>query len=162
MMSSSSLCPSTVIIEFMLNTQRNFPQSEQSKTATTRLVIDLKLLLSLFHCVKCVQIGSYFWSGFSHIRTEYGEIRSTNFPECGKTRSRNNSVFGHYSSSVLLTYLNAQRWTVFFSCLDFSVNIIKRQVMLTIWRHNWRRYAWWQWISFDCEAVFIITFSKLE
>ena len=28
------------------------------------------------HCVKIVQIRSYFWSVFSLIRTEYGEIRS--------------------------------------------------------------------------------------
>ena len=28
------------------------------------------------HCVKSVQIRSYFWSEFSRIRTEYGEIRS--------------------------------------------------------------------------------------
>ena len=28
------------------------------------------------HCVKSVQIGSFFWSLFSRIRTEYGEIRS--------------------------------------------------------------------------------------
>ena len=28
------------------------------------------------HCVKCVQIRSFFWSVFSRIRTEYGEIRS--------------------------------------------------------------------------------------
>ena len=61
------------------------------------------------------------------------EIKNTNLPECRKIRTRNNSVFGQYSSSVLLTYLDAQRWTVFFSCLDFSVNIIKSQVMLTIW-----------------------------
>ena len=29
-----------------------------------------------YHCVKSVQIGSFFWSVFSRIRTEYGEIRS--------------------------------------------------------------------------------------
>ena len=29
------------------------------------------------HCVKCVQIRSFFWSIFSRNRTEYGEIRST-------------------------------------------------------------------------------------
>ena len=29
------------------------------------------------HCVKSVQIWSYFWSVFSCIRTEYGEIRSS-------------------------------------------------------------------------------------
>ena len=26
------------------------------------------------HCVKSVQIRSFFWSVFSHIRAEYGEI----------------------------------------------------------------------------------------
>ena len=26
------------------------------------------------HCVKCVQIRNFFWSVFSRIRTEYGEI----------------------------------------------------------------------------------------
>ena len=31
---------------------------------------------STYHCVKNVQILSFFWSVFSHIRTEYGEIRS--------------------------------------------------------------------------------------
>ena len=30
----------------------------------------------IIHCVKSVQIRSFFWSVFSHIRTEYGEIRS--------------------------------------------------------------------------------------
>ena len=28
------------------------------------------------HCMESVQIGSFFWSVFSRIRTEYGEIRS--------------------------------------------------------------------------------------
>ena len=28
------------------------------------------------HCVKSVHIWSFFWSVFSHIRTEYGEIQS--------------------------------------------------------------------------------------
>ena len=28
------------------------------------------------HCVKCIQIRSFFWSVFYRIRTEYGEIRS--------------------------------------------------------------------------------------
>ena len=52
------------------------------------------------HCVKSVQIRSFFWSVFSHIRTEYGEIMihvvrkggsscstspQTNFPPCLRT-----------------------------------------------------------------------------
>ena len=31
---------------------------------------------SLSHCVKSIQIRSFFWSIFSHIRTEYEQIRS--------------------------------------------------------------------------------------
>ena len=42
-----------------------------------------------YHCVKSVQIRSYLWSVFSFIRTEYRKIRT-----------RNNSVFGHFSRSV--------------------------------------------------------------
>ena len=51
----------------------------------------------LGHCVKSVQMRSYFWSAFCCIRTEYGEILS----EYGKIRTRNNSVFGHFSCSEL-------------------------------------------------------------
>ena len=42
-----------------------------------------------YHCVKSVQIRSFFWSVFSRIRTEYGEM------------TRKYSVFGHFSHSVL-------------------------------------------------------------
>ena len=37
------------------------------------------------HCVKSVQIRSFFWSVFCHIRTEYGEIRSIS-PYSGRMR----------------------------------------------------------------------------
>ena len=30
--------------------------------------------IRIFHCVKSVQIRSYFWSVFSFIRTEYGDL----------------------------------------------------------------------------------------
>ena len=42
-----------------------------------------------YHCVKSFQIRSYFWSVFFCIWTEYTKIRT-----------RNNSVFGHFSRSV--------------------------------------------------------------
>ena len=42
-------------------------------------------LHELSHCVKSVQIRSYFWSVFFCIRTEYRKIRT-----------RKNSVFGHF------------------------------------------------------------------
>ena len=43
-------------------------------------------ILHLFvngHCVKSVQIGRFFWSVFSRIRTEYGEILHIS-PNAGK------------------------------------------------------------------------------
>ena len=46
------------------------------------------------HCLKKVQIRSYFWSVLSSIRTEYS-----------KTRTRNNSVFAHFSGSITRMYL---------------------------------------------------------
>ena len=48
-----------------------------------------KYNMGTFHCVKSVQIRSFFWSVFSCIRTEYRKIRT-----------RNNSVFRHFSRSV--------------------------------------------------------------
>ena len=54
---------------------------------------------SNLHCVKSVQIWSFFWSVFSRIWTEYSvsvRIRS----ECEKIRTRKNSVFGHFARSA--------------------------------------------------------------
>ena len=48
---------------------------------------------TIFHCVKIVQIRSYFWSVFSCIQSEYRKIRI-----------RNNSVFGNFLRRVL--YIN--------------------------------------------------------
>ena len=56
---------------------------------------------SEYHCMKSIQIRSYFWSVFSSIRTEYGEILSLRIQsEYRKMRTRKNSVFGHFSGSV--------------------------------------------------------------
>ena len=52
-------------------------------------------------CVKSAQMRCYFWSVFSRIRTEYGEILVSLRiqSKCGKICTRNNSVFGHFSRS---------------------------------------------------------------
>ena len=52
-----------------------------------------------WHCVKSVQIQSYFLSVFSCIRTEYRKIRT-----------RNNSVFWHISHSVGYQYFIITFW----------------------------------------------------
>ena len=54
------------------------------------------------HCVRSVQIRSLFWSVFSRIRTEYGEIRSI-FPcsvQMLENADKNNSKYGHFLRSV--------------------------------------------------------------
>ena len=66
--------------------------------------------------MKSVQIRSYFWSVFSCIRTEYGDLR-LNLRiqyEYRKIRTRNNSVFGHFSRSEFSTIL------LFENCLSIS------------------------------------------
>ena len=44
------------------------------------------------HCVKSVRIQIFFWAVFSCIQSEYRKIRT-----------RNNSIFGHFSRSAILT-----------------------------------------------------------
>ena len=53
--------------------------------------IFLCMIFGALHCVKSVQIQSFFWSVFSCIWTEYRKIRI-----------RKNSVFGHFSGSARL------------------------------------------------------------
>ena len=62
-------------------------------------------VIVLHHCVKSVQIRSFSWSVFSRMWTEYGEILRIQ-PECGKIRTRKNSVFGHFSRSACYRIIN--------------------------------------------------------
>ena len=54
------------------------------------------------HCVKSVQIRSYFWFAFSCIWTEYGDLlrKSLYSIRIQEKRTRNNSIYGHFSRSV--------------------------------------------------------------
>ena len=55
-------------------------------------IVDFEKANAGWHCLKSDhQIRSFFWSVFSRIRTEYGEIWSI--------RTRKNSLFGHFSRS---------------------------------------------------------------
>ena len=58
-------------------------------------------------CVKSGQIRSSFWSVFSRIWTEYGEIHIQS--EWEKIRTRKNSVSGHFSRSALSA--NPSKWS---------------------------------------------------
>ena len=63
------------------------------------------------HYVKSVQIRSFFCSVFSRIRTEYGEILQENAGkyECGKIRTRKNSIFKHFSDTENVQRM-ASKW----------------------------------------------------
>ena len=82
------------------NKQRHLAFSRLKPLFTVDLDADKCLLKRFFHCVKSVQIRSFFWSVFSRIWTEYGEIMvhvvreggaycsaspETNFPPCLRT-----------------------------------------------------------------------------
>ena len=56
------------------------------------LSVNDAVLIRRWHCVKSVQIRSFFWSIFSCIRTEYMKIRT-----------RKNSVFGYFSRTGCLS-----------------------------------------------------------
>ena len=62
------------------------------------------------HCEKSVPIRSFFWSVFSHIWTEYGDLRSK-YPHPVRIReiwTRKNSVFGNFSHSNILNAINGK------------------------------------------------------
>ena len=52
------------------------------------------------HCVKSVQIQSYFWSVFSCIRSEYRKIRTRNNSTFGEINICTN-VFGCFFSMLI-------------------------------------------------------------
>ena len=54
-----------------------------------KILCNQPIYIWICHCVKSVQIRSFFWSVFSIIQSE-----------CGKIRTRKTSVFGHFSRSV--------------------------------------------------------------
>ena len=70
---------------------------QKSKTIKTQ---NLKMFANGLYCVKSVQIRSCSWSVFSHIQTEY-RVSLRIQSKCGKIRTRINSVFGHFSRSVV-------------------------------------------------------------
>ena len=103
------------------------------------------------HCVKSVQIRRFFWSVFSRIRTEYGEIRRSLRiqPECGKIRTRKTSVFGldtfhsltsRFSlvnpASIYLFKVNNKNTRKISIVFSFVLLTLKRCHILVIYENN--------------------------
>ena len=86
------------------------------------------------HYVKSVQIRSFFWSVFSRIHTEYGEILRIQ-SECGKIRTRKSSVFGHFSRSFVVEKTNCRKRSCFSEIflLLFTTSMLKLIVFYITW-----------------------------
>ena len=85
----------------------------------------------MLHCVKRVQIGSYFWFIFSCIQSEYRKIRT-----------RNNCLFGHFPRSAPF-YASWKSENIWFS-YDF-----KKQSPGGILLLDFRAYKSQHWSEMD-------------
>ena len=86
----------------------------------------------LNHCVKSVGIRSYFWSLFSvtGLNTDMYGVNLRIQCEYWKIRTRNDSVFGHFSGSEFLDALcSVLSWP---SC---SISYIERKYFALIYSH---------------------------
>ena len=86
-----------------------------------------RFLHTVCHCVKSVQIQSCFWSVFSCLQTEHRKIRT-----------RNNSVFGHFSRSVLCWPMIVDQYQ---SQIGKSISIKWRLV------YSLHLQQWWNCVS---------------
>ena len=112
-------------------------------------------LIPLKHCVKSVQIRSFFWPAFSRIRTEYGEILSRRIQsECGKMRIRKNSVFEHFSrndttwyfSDIFRKYrkgtlIKTRVWSTYEELGNKRINLTEFcfEVLINLWLIFWKK-----------------------
>ena len=71
------------------------------------------------HCVKFVQIRSFFWSVFSCIRIEYGNLlrKTKHCMKSTQIRTSKSSVFGHFSRSESQPIFPCSTMKFMFWCL---------------------------------------------
>ena len=113
------------------------------KLLITSKVFKIYCYHSLRHCVKSVQIRSYFWSVFSRIRTEYGEILriSPYSVRMLENTDQKNSVFEHFSRSAS----------------DYELDHDRLEVITSDYK---RRVAWKEWLFWN--ERFLCKTSKLH
>ena len=83
-----------------------------------------------YHCVKCIQVWSFFWSAFSHIRTEYGEIRSIS-PYSVWMRENTDQK-------------NLRIWTHFTQCSVYKIRVIQSKWQLDSEFHPHLQIGLWK------------------
>ena len=90
------------------------------------------------HCVRC-PYSELFWSAFSRIRTEYGEIVFLRIQsKCGKIITndmvQNNSEYGHFSRSAVLGNSSSKKLLKKDNFFKVLIGIISYWVILRIKR----------------------------
>ena len=112
------------------------------------------------HCVKRVQTRSFFWSVFSRIWTEYGEIRSISpySVQMRENRDQKNFLFGHFLHSSnfkdflqkdksidihqkILQYLAIEIYKVKLGISTIIMNEIFGVVLKLKWYSTWQTYS---------------------
>ena len=91
-----------LIVKYIKNEILQTPNLVQIRKLKYPDRIKFCFLMYLMHCVKSVQIRSFFWSIFSCIRTEYGDLQKKNtdhknFEDGHSSRSddvRNTRIYG--------------------------------------------------------------------
>ena len=120
------------------------------------------------HCLKGVQIRSFFWAVFSRIQTEYGEIGLNTErygvtlriqSECRKIQPKKNSISGHFLCSdwfCNIFYL----W--YYLIDELSVSICKKiELLVKITNLFYRnKYIWYRPISLIFNICVAVTFIK--
>ena len=69
-----------------------------------------------FHCIKSVQIRSFFWSAFSCIRTEYGDLRSKSPYAArikGNTYQKKICIWTHFTQCTIVSVWPVRDWWLF-------------------------------------------------
>ena len=97
------------------------------------------------HCMKSVQIRSYFWSVLSRIRTEYGEIRSISPCICFKTLKQIHRKT-KTSATSFLRYLRT--WLFWQLLLEYHISKISYWNHITFFKCSSNTY-----IIFICLIV---------
>ena len=140
-MSQPHGCMTTILQIFSM---WNFQDIIQSRKLSFINVFDLRD----YHCVKSVQMRSFFWSAFSCIWTEYRKIRTIK-----------NSVFGHFSQ---VFWKDAKTIVKLFIFLKFRNSCIIGTHLKGYFR-EWREVIWFVsnlsciGIAFDVNASCIVS-----
>ena len=112
----------------------------------------------LLHCVKSVQIGSFFWSAFSCIWTEYGDLRSTSLYSAWIIENTDqkklpyldtiHAVFAYLfryhgvKFSYLLPSCSHEAFHILFLLSDCLMIMMMMKMMMMRW--------WWWWMIMNC------------